>query len=63
MPALSAKPWDVFVVDLQEVIQSRSRYLLGLVLILLQCIVWIVAAVMTQYLYENRDFSSPFVVT
>ena len=42
---------------------GRSRYLLGLFFILLQCVVWISASVLTQYLYGEEEFHSPFLMT
>jgi len=46
----------------------NGRYLLGLCFILLQCLVWIFAAVLTQYLYDGAEdsglgFHSPFLMT
>jgi hypothetical protein len=40
-----------------------GRYLLGLFFILLQCFVWIGASVLTQYMYNESDFESPFLMT
>ena len=43
---------------------QRHKYFLGLFFILLQCLVWIGAAILTQYLYtEHSDALSPFLLT
>lgn len=42
---------------------SRRRYALGLFFILCQCIVWITAAVITQFVYEENNDTSPFLMT
>ena len=40
-----------------------GRYILGLFLIILLCLVWTIASVMTQYLYSEQEFDSPFLMT
>jgi len=40
-----------------------GRYILGLFIILLLCLIWTVASVMTQYLYSEAEFASPFLMT
>lgn len=57
---LSASPWSQFAALADP---QTHRYLLGLVFILLQCIVWILAAIMTQYLFEEEEFQSPFLMS
>lgn len=60
MQLTSLAPWELYLLNLDH---TRSRYALGLFFILLQCIVWIAAAVITQYVYEENDDSSPFLMT
>jgi amino acid permease len=60
MQLLSPKPWENFLPTLDY---TRRRYALGLFFILCQCIVWITAAVITQFVYEENDDTSPFVMT
>jgi solute carrier family 35 protein F5 len=42
---------------------KNARYLLGLFFIFLQCLVWIGTSVLTQYMFDETSFSSPFVMT
>ncbi|GKY91505.1 hypothetical protein MPSEU_000122700 [Mayamaea pseudoterrestris] len=42
---------------------AAYRYVLGLLFIFLQCIVWILAAIITQYLYDALNFQSPFLMS
>lgn len=42
---------------------ANGRYLLGLFFILLQCFVWIGASVLTQYMFDEDEFESPFLMT
>jgi solute carrier family 35 protein F5 len=42
---------------------TNARYLLGLFFIFLQCLVWIGTSVLTQYMFDETSFSSPFVMT
>ena len=60
MLLLSLSPWEQLLPNLDH---TRSRYALGLFFIILQCIVWIAAAVITQYVYEENDDASPFLMT
>ena len=56
---LSASPWTQFALSDPK----THRYALGLIFILLQCIIWILAAIITQYLYEVEQFESPFLMS
>ena len=60
MQLTSLANWELYLPNLDH---TRSRYALGLFFILLQCIVWIAAAVITQYVYEENDDTSPFLMT
>jgi len=60
MQLTSPEPWENF---LPQIDYSRRRYALGLFFILCQCIVWIAAAVITQFVYEENDDTSPFLMT
>ena len=60
MQLTSPKAWENF---LPHIDHSRRRYALGLFFILCQCIVWITAAVITQFVYEENDDTSPFLMT
>ena len=42
---------------------ANGRYLLGLFFILAQCFVWIGASVLTQYMFDQEEFESPFLMT
>ena len=42
---------------------KRGRYILGIGFILAQCVVWIAASVLTQYMFNESDNSSPFLMT
>ena len=42
---------------------KNTRYLWGLVFICLQCMVWVAASVLTQYMYEETSIQSPFLMT
>jgi solute carrier family 35 protein F5 len=67
----SAEPWASFLFADQsaDVPASRPqpsfspRYALGLFFIFLQCLTWIFAAILTQYLFEDSGFQSPFLMT
>ena len=60
MQLTSLAEWERFLPHLDH---TRSRYALGLFFILLQCIVWIAAAVLTQHVYSDNDDTSPFLMT
>jgi len=60
MQLASPQLWESF---LPQIDYSRRRYALGLFFILCQCIVWIAAAVITQFVYEENDDTSPFLMT
>ncbi|KAL7431547.1 hypothetical protein ACHAXM_003421 [Skeletonema potamos] len=60
MQLTSPQPWENFLPTLDY---TRRRYALGLFFILCQCIVWITAAVITQFVYEENDDTSPFLMT
>lgn len=60
MPTGLAHPYDYSADELTAA--SRSRYFLGLSFILLQCIVWILAAILAQNVYESHKVS-PFVLS
>ena len=40
-----------------------GRYVLGLCCIMLQCIVWITASVLTQYMFAETPLESPFLMS
>jgi solute carrier family 35 protein F5 len=61
MQKLSFVLWDLVAVD--SVQQTRALYLLGLFFIFLQCLVWVFNAVLTQYIFENHELNSPFLMT
>lgn len=64
VPGLSSQPLDVLSeANAADWVMARGRYILGLFFILVQCIVWIVGAVLAQYLYEAQAFSSSFLLT
>lgn len=54
---------DVILPETANQSLYTPRYILGLFFILLQCIVWIGGAVLTQYLYKTFHFHSPFIMT
>lgn len=60
MQLTSPQAWESFLPQLDY---TRRRYALGLFFILSQCIVWITAAVITQFVYEENDDTSPFLMT
>jgi len=60
MQLTSPQPWENFLPTLDY---TRRRYALGLFFILCQCIVWITAAVITQFVYEENNDTSPFLMT
>uniref|UniRef100_A0A7S2LK32 EamA domain-containing protein n=1 Tax=Skeletonema marinoi TaxID=267567 RepID=A0A7S2LK32_9STRA len=60
MQLTSPQLWESF---LPQIDYSRRRYAIGLFFILCQCIVWIAAAVITQFVYEENDDTSPFLMT
>lgn len=41
----------------------NPKYMLGLGFILAQCVVWIAASVLTQYMFEETVIESPFLMT
>ena len=43
--------------------QVNGRYLLGLLFIFLQCVVWIFASVLTQHLFQETAVESSFLMT
>jgi solute carrier family 35 protein F5 len=64
----SIEPWISFVCTgtsaptPQEAL-VKGQYLLGLFFIFLQCLAWIFAAVITQSVYEELSFNSPFFMS
>jgi len=69
MQRQSFEPW--FIIATETALSPKEmhrkaragRYILGLFLILLLCLVWTAASVMTQYLYSEQEFASPFLMT
>lgn len=57
MQRQSIDPWYAFVSP------HNKRYWLGMIFILGQCIVWIVAAIITQNIFRDSKFNSPFCMT
>lgn len=57
MQRQSIQPWDAFVSP------DNRRYWLGIFFILGQCIVWILAAVITQSIFHDSEFHSPFCLS
>jgi solute carrier family 35 protein F5 len=47
----------------ETVLKGRYLYLLGLFFTFLQCLAWIFAAVITQFVYEELSFRSPFFMS
>ena len=43
--------------------KQQQRYLIGLICIVAQCVVWVAASVMTQQVFESDEPASPFVMT
>ncbi|GKY91999.1 hypothetical protein MPSEU_000171500 [Mayamaea pseudoterrestris] len=42
---------------------QTQRYVLGLFFIIVQCVTWVLAGVLTQYLYSTKGFHSPFLMS
>jgi Permeases of the drug/metabolite transporter (DMT) superfamily len=52
------EPWYAVVSP-----NTNKRYWLGMIFILGQCIVWIAAAIITQNIFRDSKFNSPFCMT
>jgi len=57
MQRQSVDPMNVFISP------TNRRYWLGMIFILGQCIVWIAAAIITQNIFRDSKFHSPFCMT
>jgi len=70
MQRQSAQPLDLFVPDAAVPSPTattpggrRIKYAQGIVFIVLDCFVWIAAAVMTKYIFDDQEFESPFLMS
>lgn len=48
---------------LQEALEARGKFLFGFFLIFLQCLILVGNAILTQYIFEENELESPFIMT